>query len=196
MHPAAVLLLWFAVVIAVQSLGYTGLLLCALALMVVPGVLIAWLGFVRRARWLLLTLWLILAYHTSGEAWADHAWAPTYEGLAEASLHAARLVLVLGCLGWLFVRLGREGLLAGLWGLVAPARRLGLDSERLVVRLSLVLERLQEPQERGAWRRVLSAGPDFTQGPEMLVLKQHDWRLRDSLLVTFGGVLMLAVLLK
>ena len=59
MHPAAVLLLWFAVVIAVQSLGYTGLLLCALALMVVPGVLIAWFGFVRRARWLLLTLWLI-----------------------------------------------------------------------------------------------------------------------------------------
>lgn len=196
MHPAAVLLLWFAVVIAVQSLGYTGLLLCALALMVVPGVLIAWLGFVRRARWLLLTLWLILAYHTPGEAWADLAWAPTYEGLAEASLHAARLVLVLGCLGWLIVRLGREGLLAGLWGLVAPARRLGLDSERLVVRLSLVLERLQEPQERGAWRRVLLAGPDFTQGPEMLVLKQHDWRLRDSLLVTFGGVLMLAVLLK
>ena len=72
----------------------------------------------RRARWLLLTLWLILAYNTAGEAYADIPWAPTYEGLSEASLHAVRLIVMLGCLSWLFVRLGRDGLLAGLWGVL------------------------------------------------------------------------------
>ena len=153
LHPSAALARWFAAVVAVQYLDYPGLAVVAIVLLAVPGVLRPWLGFVRRARWLLLTLWLILAYNTPGEAYADMAWAPTYEGLAEASLHAVRLVVMLGCLAWLFARLGRAGLLAGLWGLLQPCRRLGLDSERLVVRLSLVLENLQREQEKGAWRR-------------------------------------------
>lgn len=194
-HPSAVLILWSASVIAVQVLHYPGLLIATLLLLVVPGVARAWLGFVRRARWLLLTLWLILAYHTPGEAWADLSWAPTYEGMAEASLHAVRLIVVLGCLGWLFVRLGRDRLLAGLWGLVAPLGRLGVDSDRFVVRLSLVLAGLQQTQERGAWRRILTSTPDFSAGCETLQVEQQDWHFRDALLLCLGVlVLLLAVM--
>ena len=145
LHPTAALILWSSAVIAVQYLAYPPLAAFAVVLGVLPGVLRVWLGFVYRARWLLLTLWLILAYNTPGEAYADLLWAPTYEGVAEASLHAARLIVVLGCLSWLLVRLGRDGMLAGLWGALAPARACGLDSERLLVRLALVLERLQAP---------------------------------------------------
>lgn len=194
MHPSAALLLWLAAVVAVQYLDYPGLL-AAVLLLPVPGVGAAWAGFVRRARWLLLTLWLILAYNTPGEAWADQAWAPTYEGLAEASLHAVRLVVILGCLAWLFVRLGRDGLLAGLWGLLAPLRRFGLDSERLVVRLALVLERLQQPQEKGAWRRILAGEPDFAGGPQTIRLAGAVWAGRDSLLVAVAAVLLTVAVL-
>lgn len=196
LHPSAALALWFAAVVAVQYLDYPGLAVVAVVLLAIPGVLRPWFGFVRRARWLLLTLWLILAYNTPGEAYADMAWAPTYEGLAEASLHAVRLVVMLECLAWLFARLGRAGLLAGLWRLLQPCRRLGLDSERLVVRLSLVLENLQREQEKGAWRRVLAAAPDFAQGPEVVHLTAAVWQARDSLLVGLSLCCLIGVVMS
>lgn len=193
MHPTAALILWTVIVIAVQYVGWALLAALALLLLALPGVAPAWAGYLRRARWLLLTLWLILAYNVPGEAWNDQAWAPTYEGMAEASLHAARLILVLGCLAWLFSRLGSAGMLAGLWGVLAPVRRLGIDSERLVVRLALVMERLQAPLEKGAWRRVLAAPPDFPAGSVQIVV--HAWRRRDFLPLLLALSLLLALVL-
>jgi hypothetical protein len=119
-------------------------------------------------RWLLLTLWLILAYNTPGEAWRDLAWAPTYEGIAEANLQAARLVaMLLLCLAWLFARLGREGMVGGLWGLLQPAQARGPGYRALVVRLSLVLDNLQDAAgergvapDAGQLARLDVAGPD------------------------------------
>ncbi len=194
LHPSAAVFLWFAAVLAVQYLAYPGLLLISACLLLIPGVARPWFAFTRRARWLLLSLWLILAYHTPGEAYADIAWAPTYEGMAEANVHALRLIVMLGCLSCLFSRLGREGLLAGLAGLLLPASRLGFDGERLVVRLSLVLERLQQPQEKGAWRKVLSAGGEMHDGPNVLSLQTQAWLRRDSLLVLLSTLALLGVM--
>jgi len=193
LHPSAALLLWFFVVLAVQYLAYPGLLLISGSLLLLPGVARPWLAFISRARWLLLSLWLILAYHTAGEAYADLSWAPTYEGIAEANMHAWRLIVMLGCLSWLFVRLGREGLLAGLWGLLLPAAWFGLDGERLMVRLSLVLERLQQPPEKGAWRRILANSADLHQGPAVLTLQTVAWRTRDSVLVVLAAIALIGV---
>jgi energy-coupling factor transporter transmembrane protein EcfT len=195
LHPSSLLATWFAVLVVVQSLDYPGLSACAMLLLLVPGVLRSWLAFVRRARWLLLTLWLILAYNTPGEAYADIAWAPTYEGVVEATVHAARLIVMLGCLSWLFVRLGRDGLLAGLWGVLQPGRYFGLDTERLVVRLSLVLESLQTPQEKGAWRKMLLAEPDFSEGANSIKFASAVWTGRDSLLIAGALSLLMVVVL-
>jgi len=194
LHPSAALLVWSCVVLSLQALAYPGLLLVALVVALQPGVVRPWFAFVRRARWLLLSLWLILAYHTPGEAYADLAWAPTYEGIADANVHALRLVVMLGCLSWLFVRLGREGLLAGLWGLLLPAARFGLDGERLVVRLALVLEGLQQAPEKGAWKKVLSAAPEFDPGPAVLTLHTHVWRRRDGVAVLLAALATMAVM--
>ena len=195
LHPSSALIAWFAALVAVQSLDYPGLSACAVLLMLVPGVAQPWLCFVRRARWLLATLWLILAYNTPGEAYADIVWAPTYEGLAEASVHAVRLIVMLGCLSWLFVRLGRDGLLAGLWGVLQPWRYFGLDTERLVVRLSLVLESLKTPQEKGAWRKILLAEPDFADGANSIKFASAVWTGRDSLLIAGALSLLMVVVL-
>lgn len=189
MHPSCALIIWLAAVIGVQFVGYVGLALLAAALLLLtPGMVGRWWGYVRRARWLLLTLWLILAYNTPGEALHDLAWAPTYEGVAEANLQAARLVAMLACLAWLFLHLGREGMIAGLWGVLQPVRALGFDSERVVVRLSLVLENLQEPPEKGAWKRMLAAQSSVPAGQESLHLSLAPWLLRDSLLVLASGL--------
>lgn len=196
MHPTAALLVWLAAVLAVQFLGYTGLgLLAAGLLLARPALWRAWLAYVRRARWLLLSLWLILAYNTPGEALADQAWAPTYEGVAEASLQAVRLVGMLGCLAWLFGLLGRDGLVSALAGLLRPLQGLGLDTMRLVVRLSLVLENLQVAPEKGAWKKMLAGDPAFAGGPDVLQVSQSAWMLRDTFVVMGCASLLLGAIL-
>jgi hypothetical protein len=163
-------------------------MLIAAALLQSPAMLPRWWAYLWRARWLLLTLWLILACNTPGEAMFDLAWAPTYEGMAEANLQAARLLAMLACLAWLFQRLGHEGMIAGLWGLLQPLRGPGFDVERVVVRLSLVLENLQVPPGKGAWKQILAAQPPVAGGKEVLHLRLKPWMPRDTVLVALSGL--------
>ena len=196
LHPSCALIIWLAAVIGVQFVGYVALLLLVVgALLLTPALAGRWWAYVWRARWLLVTLWLILAYNTPGDALNDMAWAPTYEGVAEANLQAARLVVMLACLAWLFLRLGHEGMIAGLWGLLQPVRVLGLEVERVVVRLSLVLENLQSPPEKGAWKQMLVAQPSVSTGQESLHLSLAPWHLRDSMLVVVSGLCLMGAAL-
>lgn len=181
--------------LSLQFLGYVGLGLLGLTVLLsTPVAGRSWLDYVRRARWLLLMLWLILAYNTPGEAFRGISWAPTYEGLAEANLHTFRLLLMLGCLAWLFRRLGHDGLLGALWGVLLPLRCLGLDIERLLVRLSLVLESLQSPPEKGAWKKMLVSQPNFAHGPNMLTLNQPAWHALDTVAIVLIVALFVGAL--
>lgn len=196
LHPSCALIIWLAAVLALQALGYEGVLLLAGGLLLLgTGLLRPWWGYIRRARWLLLTLWLILAYNVPGEAFRDLPWAPTYEGIADANLQALRLIVMLGCLAWLFHRLGRDGLVSALWGVLHPWRVLGLDTERLVVRLSLVLDHLKVAPERGGWRRMLRADAEPVGGPAVLHLALPPWASRDTVLTVMvvGGLIAVFV---
>jgi energy-coupling factor transporter transmembrane protein EcfT len=194
LHPSAALILWLVAVISTQYLGYAGLALVALALVIaMPKSIRPWSAYVRRARWLLLTLWLILAWNVPGEAVADLSWAPTYEGVFEASLHAVRLIVMLGLLAALFGYLGRDGMVSGLWGMLRPVRRLGVDSERLVVRLALVLETSHQ-SEKGAWRKVLSGQP-LSMDEGVMHVTLPNWHALDALVLLGAvGALLGAVL--
>lgn len=196
MHPSCALIVWCVAILGAQRVGYAGLLvLTVVPLLVTPSALPGWLRFIRRAKWLLLTLWVILAYNTPGEAWLDLPWAPTYEGLAEGALQSVRLLVVLAWLAWLFARLGQEHLIAGLWGLMQPFRFLGLRIERLVVRLSLVLTNLQAPQRPGEWRRMLHVEAGSMDGPDCLSVSAFPWSVRDTLTVFVCSAILLGVLL-
>lgn len=195
LHPTAALLIWLSAVLATQFCGYPGLLVFLLVALIVAGSgWRRWLGYVRRARWLLLTLWLIMAYNTAGEALFDSAWAPTYEGVAEADLNVFRLLAVLACLAGLFERLGHQGLLAGVWGVLAPCRLSGLDTERLVVRLSLVLESVGSGQEQGEWRKMLAMEVPLV-GDGVMQLEIAHWRLADVFAVVAGVAVSLGMVL-
>ena len=184
MHPSCALIVWFAAVCGAQFVGYPGLaVLAVLPLLLAPLAWRPWLAYVRRARWLLLTLWVILAYGAPGEAWMDWPWAPTREGLAEGTLQAVRLLVLLLWLAWLFVAQGQRGLVSGLWGLLQPLQSMGLKVERLVVRLSLVLDNLQTPPAPGSWRKMLHADTLPAIGGASLILSSVPWRLRDSAVV-------------
>ena len=120
MHPSSALLVCLIAVVAIQFLGLAGLALVASVLLTLSNAGGGWWRLLRRMRWLLLSVWLILAYGSSGDALFDFAWMPTYEGVREASLHVARLALMLGCLAWLFAFLGNHGLLVALQSMLHP----------------------------------------------------------------------------
>lgn len=197
LHPSTALVVWLSAVLAAQFVGYAGLASMALAVLgTTPQATGIWWSNIRRARWLLLTLWLILSYNTPGEALLGALWAPTYEGVAEANLQAARLVLMLGGLAWLSVRLGRDGLVSALWGVLQSMRFLGIDAQRLVIRLSLVLANLQMPQEKGSWRRMMAADAPLADGPDIVHVTLPRWAGVDTLVVgaaaiTLAGVIIL-----
>ena len=193
MHPSSALLVCLIAMIAIQFLGLPELALLTPALLLVARHALAnWWRLLRRMRWLLLSVWLILAYGVPGDALLDLPWMPTHEGIFEASLHVARLVLMLGCLATLFVAFGKNGLLVALQFLLRPWSRAGLASERLVVRLSLVMQNLQSELPKGAWRQMLDCNAGGGEGDEILCFEVPAWRTADSLLC--AGALLLAAI--
>lgn len=194
LHPSSALIAWLASVLAVQFLGYAGLGALALVLLLSSfSIVPLWFAYLRRARWLFLSLWLILAYNTPGEAFREMPWAPTYEGMADANLQAMRLVLMLGSLAWLFQRLGRDGLVAALWGVVRAIPTPGFDAQRLVVRLSLVLNNLQTPQQKGDWKKMLAGDAGFIDGPSSIHFSLPTWRQGDTVLAAAAALVLLGV---
>ncbi len=178
---------------ATQYAGYWALAVLLVLALPLTGVFERWRRFLWRSRWLFAMLWLILAYNTPGEAVFDSSWMMTYEGMALANLHMARLAVMLLCLAWLFARVGRDGIIEGLWGLLHPLQRLGvLDTERVAVRLSLVLSNLQKPLVRGEWRRML-LHQGALEGPERLELLMPSWSWRDGSGVLLGIVMLAMV---
>ena len=192
LHPAACLLSWLIMLAALQFLAWPALLAIGTLLALAGGdVRRRWWRLLRRARWLLLSLWLILAYGSPGEALFDLPWAPTDAGAIDAGLHVLRLVLMLGSLAWLFERLPQDRLLAGLWVVARPLGALGLDVNRLVVRLSLVFDLVQEAPRKGSWRQFLDEPPSGVDGAATVRLELPLWRMPDSGLL-LGVALLLA----
>lgn len=180
-HPAASLLCWLITIVALQYLAWPALLAIALAIALAgTGARRRWWTLLRRARWLLLTLWLILAYGTPGEAWHNLPWAPTEAGMYEASLHALRLVIMLGALAWLFDRLPRERLMAGLWALIQPLCRFRVDADRLVVRLALVFDYLEKAPPKGSWRHLLDESQHAAGGLDVVRIELPRWKAGDT----------------
>jgi len=182
LHPSSALLVSLIAIVVIQFLGLAGLALVFAALLLAARQVAAgWWRLLRRMRWLLLSVWLIMAYGVAGDAMFELAWMPTHEGAREATLHVARLVLMLGCLAWLFVVLGNRGLLVALQALLQPLSRFGTGSERLVVRLSLVMQNLQAEMPKGAWRNMLDGNGGPVGGSETLRVEVPPWRAADYL---------------
>jgi energy-coupling factor transporter transmembrane protein EcfT len=162
LHPTTRLLLWLLFLVAVQLLsGYP--LAVVILLMPLCGKAVLKRGWqlLRRARWLLLSLFVILAWGSAGEPLWDSDLAPTQEGLNEALIHLGRLLLVLMAVAALLEKMSLPDLFAASHTLFKPLRRLRLDPDRGIVRLMLVLryvEKLPRPRD---WRSLLEV-PETT----------------------------------
>jgi len=194
LHPAARLLLWLMLAIALQMLPLWALGFVSLWLMVGGSALRQhWWRLFRRTRILLLTLFLVFAYGLPGKHLLGIEWLPSHEGLLEASLHVSRLVVLLGTLAWLLVPLGHQALMGGLWFLLRPLQALGLPMDRSVVRLSLVLEYMEAMPAGQDWRQWLA--PQVMQDEQDPVrLSLQPWGWGDGLWVLGGAAGLLGVI--
>ena len=160
-HPAVRLLLWVGLVVFGQGLESWRLAGSSLVVLLIAAALAGThlRRLMRRARFLLLTIALLFACGTPGEALLPllGAASPTPEGLQMAAQQCARLALVLGMLALLFQYTSSSQLVAGVFGLLRPFS--ALPRERVALRLLLVLQYAEEQKGEGrlrSWREWLA----------------------------------------
>ena len=196
LHPAHRLCCWLLAVVAIQCLSNMPLVL-SLAVLPLLGrtIVLRWLRLVHRARWLLLTLLIVVAWGVAGEAvWEQGGlWSPTHEGLAEAANQLGRLVLVLAAVAALLQTTPMARLMAGMHVLLRPFAICGLDVDRAVVRLSLALH-YAEQMPAANWKKLLVPGRSSESiavaGPLVLGLDVPEPRLSDWLAVLVMSILL------
>jgi energy-coupling factor transporter transmembrane protein EcfT len=143
LHPAAQILTWCMMVAALQMLS-PGKLLMASSLILLAAFYISghkYILLLRRTRWVLLSLLLVYAYSTPGQALlvSIGIFSPTREGLTDGVLQLTRLMAAIAGLAILLDRLHRQKLIAGLYPMLAPLKLIGVSRERVAVRLALTL---------------------------------------------------------
>jgi hypothetical protein len=194
-HPATLLFAWagFAFVLSALPLG-------VLAWLLVPALGLAlWrarkrvLMLLKRARWLLLSIGVLFAFATPGLLVPGPlgSLGMTQDGILLAAEHVTRLLLLLTTLALLHEHLGTDGFVSGLYWLLGPLARLRGLRERIVVRLMLVIE-FVENEKRGNWRDWLEE--QDAGGPERLPLhvKSAHWMDRVAVVAVIGAVVALA----
>lgn len=180
MHAGLILFLWGCGVASVQLLdGHALLLLTVAALLLALVAARVRIGrLIRRVRVLFLAIILLFAWFTPGEALLV-AWpslSPTREGVGLALTHGARLLVVMCCVAMLLQHLPTDRLVSGLHALFRPLRFSGLPTERLALRLMLVLRYVDDARGgRHDWRTWLMEEGEL-QAPVHLSHEYMGWR--------------------
>ena len=184
LHPTTRLLAWLLVLVAVQLVSGVTL---AVAFLLLPllgkRILLRGGKLVWRTRWLLLSLFVIFSWGVAGDPLWNGALAPTREGLLESLTHLGRLLLVLMAVAAFLELMPLPDLLMATHVLLRPLRCLGLDAERGVVRLMLVLryaETLPRPRD---WRSLLEA--PLTECNEIVEVDHQALSLTDYAFILF-----------
>jgi energy-coupling factor transporter transmembrane protein EcfT len=136
---------------------------------------------VWAARWLFLSLFVILTWGGAGEPAWNGFMAPSLEGLADAATRVGRLLLVLMAVAVLRERMSLADLLSGAHCLLEPLRRCRLDPDRGLVRLLLVLRYIEAMPRPRDWRQLLDLRAD--RSIEVLELADRRFSSRDALIV-------------
>lgn len=147
------------------------------------------LKLLRRVRFLILAILVLFAGFTPGEALlpALPELSPSREGVVLAAEHVGRLIAVVLCVAMLLERLPVSRLVGGLHALLRPLGRVGLPTERLAVRLMLVLRYVESAPPDG-WRHWLEDDIEIESGASTIVFSREafSWRDLAALLVALG----------
>lgn len=143
-HPASVILLGLAVLLAASfrqgiEIVLGAVALAVVALLVAPARL---RQLVRRSRWLLLTMLVMFGWLTPGTPLPNVPGA-TGEGLSLAADNIARLMVALSIVALMLHALSPPQLVAGIRSLMMPLALLRISRDRIAVRLALTLKEVE-----------------------------------------------------
>lgn len=201
-HPATKILLWLGFAVAVQEFDLP--LLGASSALAVLALLItragASLNMLRRSRWLLLSLLLVYAFATPGDPVFPElgTFSPTIQGLLGGGTQAWRLALLLATLALLLHTCPRENLLSGIYILLKPYRFLGLDPERIAVRLWLTLRYAEQRRSStGArnsfqawWQELRLSGESTADAAAHVSIELAPFTWRDTAILAIAALLL------
>ena len=197
-HPSTLLLAWIAFAVAIPWFGASALLAASALLGFgawVCGFKACW-RLVRRTRVLLIALIVLYAFATPGTPVIAGWQEPTQEGVLSGARQAWRLLLIITALAVLLTRLTREHLLAGIYGLLAPFKPLGLPLERIAVRLWLTLHYAESAASSASLHARWEAALTLPDGlAERITLAFPEFHVRDFVFVVGYGVLLAGALL-
>lgn len=196
-HPSAIFIFSLAFLLLMQTADApAGLLLQGSTVLL--AVLLARVGFarlLRRSRILLLTLAGLFLWSTPGRwLWPELGmWSPSWEGAVLALHQTVRLLAMIGWVALLHHALPLPRWMAGLWGVLAPWRWLGVDTGPFVIRLMLVMQQLEHSTV--SWRSLWEAGAsgvanEQAAGLAPLSLTLSEWQVKDSILLVLGLALL------
>jgi energy-coupling factor transporter transmembrane protein EcfT len=166
LHPAARILSLALLTILLARLQWPGLLLAAGPLVwllsIHPELVVVVFRLVKRLRWFFLSILILFIWFTPGSP-AIHTDGSTPimgTGLMMGLQRILALIIVVGYSGLLLRLSSRAEIITGIYTLLTPLKKLGVDSGKLAVRLGLVLEyvpRFEEMQQSIADRNISPA---------------------------------------
>ncbi len=101
-----------------------------------------------RMRWLFISILVTYLWFTPGVPFVPllQEYSPTVEGAAEGLLRIATLSLIVIQVNLLLQTTSREELVGAIHWLTGPLRLIGLDRDRLALRIVLILDSIDEIQ--------------------------------------------------
>jgi energy-coupling factor transporter transmembrane protein EcfT len=194
-HPTTRLLLWLQLMLAFQWLDGGMLVVMFLPLLLLGRPVLQRGGrLVWRARWLLVSLFVIFAWGVAGEPLWQGVAAPTYEGLLAALTQLGRLLLMLMIVAAFLEFMPLPSLLAATHRMLHPLRRFGIDPDRGVIRLMLVMRYVETLPRPRDWRSLLDV--PAVSISEVLEIDEHPLRWLDGLVLFSVAAVLLALVLR
>jgi energy-coupling factor transporter transmembrane protein EcfT len=181
-HPTTRLTLWLMLMLVIQLLDGWALAGAFLLLPMLGRPVLQRGGrLVWRARWLLLLLLVVFPWGVAGEPLWQGAVAPTHEGLGEALGQLGRLLLMMMAVAAFLENMPLPLLLIATHRFLQPLQRYGLDPDRGVIRLMLVLRYVETLPRPRDWRMLLDVPASSTS--ETLELEDCPLGRLDHLLL-------------
>jgi hypothetical protein len=104
--------------------------------------LISVLPMIKRLRWLFISIFILHLWFSAPE----FTWLPPWEGWIHASKRVSALIFIVLAAHLLLRTTRKAEIIAALQWWLLPLNRLGLPTQRLAVRLALVLETVETVQ--------------------------------------------------
>jgi len=192
LNPSLRVLLFTGSALALPGLSFLVLVVLASLLLVLALVRLdrrlPLLRLVSRSRWLFLLVLFSLAYSLPGPALLPLLGeaSPSTTGVVAGAHQALRLLVLLLLLDRLVLSMSARDLLGALHPLFSRLAWTGLDPERVTVRLSLTMQKM-EARDKMGWHTVREslevalAGDEFSPG--RLRVPRFPWRRTDTVLL-------------